>query len=130
MLVRTFIRIVNMSMNVNFDGPSENTESQWDTLRKLCHASVEYFTSHQNEKNMELKDVLGVILRLLDELQSLYDEIAKFASHFDFDEKTPGNGYRSYLTIVDKCITYSEKTCRKMYRQRNSMFFRRSHHTK
>lgn len=130
--MRTFSRIVKMSMNVNsdFDGPSENTESQWDTLQKLCHDSVKYFTSRRNKNNVELKHALLVILDQLDELEPLYDEIAKFASHFDFDEKTPGNGYRSFLSIVDKCIMHCEKVCRRIYRQRNFMFFRRSRHIK
>lgn len=120
---------MSMNVNSNFDGPSGNTESlQWDTLQKLCRASVKYFTSHRNEKNVQLKDALLVILEQLDELQPLYNEIAKFASHFDFDEKTPGNGYRSFLLIVDKCIALSERVCQRMYRQRNSVFFRRSRH--
>ncbi|XP_072760681.1 hormone-sensitive lipase-like [Anoplolepis gracilipes] len=119
------------TINDNFNRTSENIESlQWNTLRKLCRASVEYFTSHRNKNSVVLKDALLVILEQLDELQPLYNEIAKFASHFDFDEETPGNGYRSFLSMVDKCIMYSEKICQKIYRQRNSMFSRKSRHIK
>ncbi|XP_072760685.1 hormone-sensitive lipase-like isoform X2 [Anoplolepis gracilipes] len=119
------------TINDNFNRTSENVESlQWNTLRKLCRASVEYFTSYRNKNSVRLKDALLVILEQLDELQPLYNEIAKFASHFDFDEETPGNGYRSFLTMVDKCIMYSEKICQKIYRQRNSMFSRKSRHIK
>ncbi|KMQ94919.1 hormone-sensitive lipase [Lasius niger] len=119
-----------MSMfNDDFDRPFEELEPvQWSALRKLCLASVEYFTSQQDENSVRIKAALLVILEQLDELQPLYSEIAKFASHFDFDEETPGNGYRSFLSMVDKCIVHTEQVCRQMYHQKDSMFSRKSHH--
>ncbi|CAL1676332.1 unnamed protein product [Lasius platythorax] len=121
-----------MSMfNDDFDRPFEELEPvQWSALRKLCLASVEYFTSQQDENSVRIKAALLVILEQLDELQPLYSEIAKFASHFDFDEETPGNGYRSFLSMVDKCIVHTEQVCRQMYHQKDSMFSRKSHHMK
>lgn len=114
-----------------FDRSSKNLETpQWDTLRKLCHASVEYFTSHRRKNSDRIKDALQVILKQLDELQPLYNEIARFASLFDFDEETPGNGYRSFLLIIDKSVVHSEQVCRNMYHQKDSMLFRESHYTK
>lgn len=111
--------------------PFEELEPlQWSALRELCHASVEYFTSCQNENGVRIKAALLVILEQLDELQPLYNEIAKFASHFDLDEETPGNGYRSFLSMVDKCIAHTEQVCREMYHQKDSMFSRKSHHMK
>ncbi|XP_029176350.1 hormone-sensitive lipase-like isoform X2 [Nylanderia fulva] len=115
----------------NFDRSSENSESlQWNDLRKLCHVSVEYFTSHRLKNSDRIKAALLVILQQLDELQPLYNEIAKYVSCFDFDETTPGNGYRSFLLMIDKSIVHSEQVCQKMYRQKDSLLFRESHHTK
>lgn len=119
------------TLNDDFDRSFEELEPlQWNTLRKLCHASVEYFMSSNNENSVRIKAALLVILEQLDELLPLYNEIAKFASHFDFDEETPGNGYRSFLSMVDKCIIHSEQVCRQMYDQKDSMFSRTSHHMK
>ncbi|XP_050466782.1 hormone-sensitive lipase isoform X2 [Cataglyphis hispanica] len=118
------------TLNDDFDRSLEELEPlQWNALRKLCHASVEFMSSN-NENSVRIKAALLVILEQLDELLPLYNEIAKFASHFDFDEETPGNGYRSFLSMVDKCIIHSEQVCRQMYDQKDSMFSRTSHHMK
>ncbi|XP_029176353.1 hormone-sensitive lipase-like isoform X2 [Nylanderia fulva] len=115
----------------NFDRSSENLKSsQWNDLRNLCNVSVEYFTSHRHKNSDRIKAALLVILQQLDELQPIYNEIVKFAPCFDFDETTPGNGYRSFLLMIDKSIVHSEQVCQKMYRQKDSLLFRESHHTK
>ncbi|GAB1866183.1 Hormone-sensitive lipase [Camponotus japonicus] len=113
-----------------FDQPEEDEPLQWSVLRKLCRTSVEHFASDQNESSVRIKAALLLILDQLDELQPLYNEIVKFAPHFDFDEETPGNGYRSFLSMVDKCIVHSEQVCRQMYDQKDSMFSRKNHHMK
>ncbi|XP_029666898.1 hormone-sensitive lipase [Formica exsecta] len=119
------------TLNDDFDRPFEELEPlQWSALRKLCRTSVEYFTPYNNENSVRIKAALLVILEQLDEFQPLYNEITKYASHFDFDEETPGNGYRSFLSMVDKCIIHSEQVCRQMYEQKDSMFSRKNHHMK
>lgn len=128
-------RIVQMStfnddFDRPFDQPEEDEPLQWSVLRKLCRTSVEHFASDQNESSVRIKAALLLILDQLDELQPLYNEIVKFAPHFDFDEETPGNGYRSFLSMVDKCIVHSEQVCRQMYHQKDSMFSRKNHHMK
>lgn len=125
-------RIAQMStINDDFDRPFEEHELvQWSVLRNLCHTSMEHFTSDQNENTVRIKAALLLILEQLDELQPLYNEIAEFAPHFDFDEETPGNGYRSFLSMVDKSILHCEHVCKQMYHQKDSMFSRKSHYMK
>ncbi|EZA47677.1 hypothetical protein DMN91_012343 [Ooceraea biroi] len=115
----------------DFDRPFEDFEPlQWGSLREVCCASVEYFASHQDDNGVRIKAALLAILDHLDQLQPLYREIAKFAPDFDFDEDTPANGYRSFLSLVDKCILHSGQVCRQMFCHKNSMLFRKSHHVK
>lgn len=119
------------TINDDFDRPFEEHEPvQWSVLRKLCRNSVKHFTSDQNENSVRIKAALLLILEQLDELQPLYNEIAKFALYFDFDEETPGNGYRSFLSMVDKSILHSEQICGQMYHQKDFMFSRKSHYMK
>lgn len=119
------------TQNDDFDRPFEEFEPlQWGALRDMCRANVEYFTSHQDENSVRIKAALLAILEHLDQLQPLYREIAKVAPHFDFDEETPGNGYRSFLLLIDRCIMHSGQICRKMYYQKDSMLFRKSYYMK
>jgi hormone-sensitive lipase len=125
-------KIVQMStFGDDFDRPFEDSETplQWGTLRELCCANVEYFASHQDDDGVRIKAAFQAILDHLDKLQSLYREIAKFAPDFDFED-TPANGYRSFLSLVDKSIVYSSQVCQQIYNHKNSMLFRKSYYMK
>lgn len=119
------------TFNDDFERPFEDFEPlQWGALREMCRANVEYFASHQDKNGVRIKAALLAILDYLTQLQPLYKEIARFAPHFDFDEETPGNGYRSFLSLVDKFIMYAGLICRQMYNQKDSVFFRKSYYMK
>ncbi|XP_011148929.1 hormone-sensitive lipase isoform X2 [Harpegnathos saltator] len=118
-----------MSLNDDFDRPFEDFEPlQWGALREICCANVEYFTSHQDANGVRIKAALLAILDHLDQLRPLYREVAKIAVHFDYDEEVPGNGYRSFLSLVDKGILHCNMVCQEMYRQKNSILSRKSYH--
>lgn len=117
-----------MSLNDDFDRPFEDFEPlQWAALRELCQANAEYFMNHQDENGVRIRAALMAMLDHLEQLQPLYKEITRVAPMFDFDEQTPGNGYRSFLVLIDKCIVYSRSVCHQIYCQKDSMFFRKSY---
>ncbi|XP_032688656.1 hormone-sensitive lipase isoform X2 [Odontomachus brunneus] len=118
-----------MSLNDDFDRPFEDSEPlQWGALREICCANVEYFASHQDANGVRIKAALLAILDHLDQLRPLYREVAKFAIYFDYDEEVPGNGYRSFLSLIDKSILHSNAVCQEIYRQKNSILSRKSYH--
>lgn len=124
-----------MSLNSDLDKPGhqeqrETSSQQWCELQDVCRVSVEYFSSHQDENSVRIKAALLVILDHLEQLQPLYREIAELAPQFDYDENTPGNGYRSFLMLVDKCIVHTNAICQQMYRQKDHVFFAKGHHMK
>lgn len=117
-----------MSLNDDFDRPFEDFEPlQWGALRELCQANAEYFMNHQDENGVRIRAAHMAMLDHLEQLQPLYKEISRVAPMFDFDEQTPGNGYRSFLVLIDKCIVYSRSVCHHIYCQKDSMFFRKSY---
>ncbi|XP_058807221.1 hormone-sensitive lipase isoform X2 [Phymastichus coffea] len=105
--------------------PSEPTT--WAKLRKICITCTDYFSSHQDENAFRIKAAINAILDKLNEIKPLYDEISNIAPIFDFDEETPGNGYRSFLILVDRCITFTTEKCNGMLAQKDSVMFRKSH---
>ncbi|XP_054014133.1 hormone-sensitive lipase [Hylaeus anthracinus] len=120
-----------MSFNDDFDKPFENCEPlQWGALRELCNANAEYFMSHQDENAVRIRAALLAMLDHLKRLLPLYKEINRIASMFDFNAETPGNGYRSFLVLVDKCIIHSRAICHQIYCQKDSIFFRKSSHAR
>ncbi|XP_011500605.1 PREDICTED: hormone-sensitive lipase [Ceratosolen solmsi marchali] len=118
-----------MSLNNGFDKATEEQEPPaWDTLRSLCKTNLKHFNSHQDEAGMRIKGALLVLIDTLENIRSTYAEISRIAPLFDFDENTPGNGYRSFLFLVDKCIIHSTLVCQELDYQKNSMLFRKSYH--
>lgn len=122
-------KATQMSLEDDFDRPFEDVEPlQWGALRELCHANAEYFMSHQDENSVRIRAALMAILDHLVQLQPLYKEISRIAPLFDLDPETPGNGYRSFLILIDKGIIHSRTVCHQIYCQKDSMFFRKTYH--
>ncbi|XP_076636553.1 hormone-sensitive lipase [Colletes latitarsis] len=118
-----------MSLNDDFDRPFEDYEPlQWGALRELCHANAEYFMSHQDENGVRIRAALMAILDHLEQLQPLYKDVTRIAPMFDYDVEMPGNGYRSFLVLIDRCIIHSRAICHQIYCQKDSIFFRKSYH--
>ena len=118
-----------MSLDDGFERPFEELEPpHWGALRELSRANSKYFTPHQDESGIRISAAHSVLTDYLNELRPLYKEIVKIAPSFDFDEDTPGNGYRSFLVLIDKCILHCGSVCRQIYQQRDSMLFRKTHH--
>lgn len=118
-----------MSLDDDFERPFEEFEPlQWGALRELCHANKDYFSTHQDENGSRIKAGLLAILDHLEKMQPVYKEISRIAPMFDFDEQTPGNGYRSFLVLVDRCIMHSGSVCRQMYCQKDTFLFRKSYY--
>ena len=120
-----------MSSDDDFEKPFEEFEpSQWSDLRELCQENVTYFASDQDEYSLRIKSALVVCLDHLEQLHPIYKDISKIAPLFDFDSKTPGNGYRSFLKVVDKCILHTGNVCRRMHTQRESILFSKNSYMK
>jgi hypothetical protein len=70
-------------------------------------------------------------LKKIDEVASEIDlvdsEIRGFSADYDFDEKSPGNGYRSYGDIVEKA---AGKLVKIVENSKNSNIFLQGHHEK
>lgn len=46
-------------------------------------------------------------------------------SKYDFDEQTPGNGYRSFVVVVDASLEHAVQLCRHISLSRDSFIFRK-----
>lgn len=118
-----------MSLDDGFERPFEDLEpTAWGVLREVAGANNDYFSSHQDENSLRISTALITILNTLGELRPLYKEISEIAPNYDFDETTPGNGYRSFLYLIDKSILHTGEICRQVYIQKDSVLFRKTHY--
>ena len=117
-------------------GPQNGTHYEeleppsWVALRELCTVCLEHFDSHQDESGLRIKGAIQVVLDTLVTIRPLYADITRIAPLFDFDEDTPGNGYRSFLFLVDKAIVHIGSVCKDMNSQKDSVLFRKTNNMK
>ncbi|XP_063977134.1 hormone-sensitive lipase [Diachasmimorpha longicaudata] len=118
-----------MSFENEVNQASENPQnSHWDTLCQLANANKEFFSPHQDECGLRICTAHIVVLDIVKELRPLCEEIAAIAPQYDFDENTPGNGYRSFISLVDKSILHCEGICQQIYNLRESVLFRKTNY--
>ena len=66
----------------------------------------------------------------VEEISQKMARVAVQAPKFDFDENTPGNGYRSFLSVAESAINYGIQINEKIALKRSSAFFRKTQMTK
>ncbi|XP_023162160.2 hormone-sensitive lipase [Drosophila hydei] len=60
----------------------------------------------------------------------LVSQIELFAHEYDFDELTPGNGYRSFIYVTNACIKHGLDICQHLLATRGTLFFRKKFYMK
>lgn len=79
------------------EGTSGITEKlNHEELKELCSANSEYFAKDSSENGQRLYLSFLAIIDNIDLIWPKVLNIRKVAADYDFDEETPGNGYRSF----------------------------------
>lgn len=102
----------------------------YKVLKSLCNNNLRYFNNDRSELGKRFMCSFQTISDLVDALQLQVDGIGKVVHHFDLDEHTPGNGFRSCLMVIDKCVQSATKLSKTVCLKRDSMLFRRLHYVK
>ncbi|XP_072153805.1 uncharacterized protein Hsl isoform X2 [Bemisia tabaci] len=102
----------------------------YSILLGLCENNVSFFENDQSEPGQKLHQSSLQMQECLKVLSPKVEELRTIAPQFDFDENTPYNGYRSFVSTMDMCITYSLKLTRQVSTNRSSYFFRKAHYVK
>lgn len=99
-------------------------------LINLCIINEEYFSADTTELGVNFATSFKKIAKFLNKSESVLREIESFAGEYDYDEKTPGNGYRSFILVFTDAVQYTEKVCKSITEKRGSFFFRKSFYAK
>ena len=100
-------------------------------VSKLIHtidSCMQYF--EKCEKYKELCDKLDSFKSNVDNCYEKVKIIESFASEYDFDENTPSNGYRSFVSIFASAIKKSLNLCHQMSKSRMKILFRANYYAK
>lgn len=90
-----------------------------------------YLTKVEGENDrIRLCEIIKSLMETVGDIGPVIDEIQVFASDYDLDENTPGNGYRSFVYIVEKAAEKTMKAVESVKEKRGKVFFRKGFHEK
>lgn len=104
--------------------------SNLQILKELSQDNGEYFASDTSENGIRLCVSFLAIGKSVVTLSEKMARIEAQVHRFDFDEFTPGNGYRSFLKVANLVIDYGAQLSKKVSSTRTSSLFRKSSLTK
>ncbi|XP_076257350.1 hormone-sensitive lipase isoform X1 [Rhynchophorus ferrugineus] len=117
----------------NTQQTNESTDNKSDNikiLKNLCSKNAEYFAKDSSENGQRLYISFLAIIDTLNVLYPQVLEVESRVSEFDLDESTPGNGYRSFISIFNMSVNYAIDLNQKILWRKNSILFRKTVLTK
>lgn len=96
-----------------------------DELIKVSVSNAEFYKSDQSSVGVKLYLAFTKVKEELRKSVPVIKTIEDFAGIYDFDEKTPGNGYRSFVHIFKSAVIHTEKICKYIHENRASLLFRK-----
>lgn len=111
-------------LNNDAEGPP-SLYAMYDVLKELCQNNADHFKNDDTSSGKKLEACFKTLHDNVESIFPLVDEIRKAAPSYDFDRDTPGNGYRSFVTVTDAFVVYGVKICQQISTNRSSYFFRR-----
>lgn len=98
-----------------------------DIINSLTN-SIDHFD--KTNKHSTLISSLRSLRSSVEKCSKFIFSIRSFAYEYDFDESTPGNGYRSFIHIYDSAIRETAKICKQLIAAREKIFFRADYYAK
>lgn len=90
----------------------------------MIQSNVDYFKYVNTEAGNKILAQLTSMQQLLQWIETSATRITSTAHLYDLDSETPANGFRSFITVVDRFILLATKLCRTICMKRDSIFFR------
>ncbi|KAJ1133164.1 hypothetical protein NDU88_011461 [Pleurodeles waltl] len=99
----------------------------FQTLHSLAEDNTAFFQGNSSELGQRFVSAFTSIQEHARVLETAMGNFASFYHIFDFDEKTPANGYRSLMKLVLACVQHIIHKSRYVAANRRSIFFRTNH---
>lgn len=102
----------------------------YNALADICRNNIAYYECDDSESGQRfLLAFRGIIDHLL-VAREYVQRIVAFVHEYDFDEHTPANGYRSFVSAVLACISHSVKVAKYIAQNRCYLLFRKNMYMK
>ncbi|VVC40443.1 Hormone-sensitive lipase, N-terminal [Cinara cedri] len=106
----------------------DDNKSLYNDLRNLYKENTTYFTNNEGNCSTAIANSFEQLFENIGIIEPLVEELCNVCHLYDFDSSIPGNGYRSYVRVVDSFIAHCIKVCNQIATNCYSFFFRKSIH--
>ncbi|XP_078093184.1 hormone-sensitive lipase [Mustelus asterias] len=96
-------------------------------LHSVAEDNIRFFQQNPSEMGRRFVTAFAQIQEHGRGLQPVVQSFTTIFPIFDFDERTPANGYRSLIKVVRSCILHIIHKSRYISTNRRSIFFRTNH---
>lgn len=102
----------------------------WDALESIVVNNIDYYQHDESECGLKIRAALLSIIDQLNLARPLICQIEDFCVAYDFDAATPGNGYRSFVKVMDAAIEHTHNIVKYVAEARSSFLFRKTTYMK
>ncbi|XP_066257180.1 hormone-sensitive lipase isoform X3 [Euwallacea similis] len=120
----------NTTSQTNGTQDHESITQYITILKNLAITNSDFFSKDSSENGQRLYISFIAIIDALDALLPRVTEVQARAKEFDFNAETPGNGYRSFITVFRLALKYAIEVNQKIILKRSSLLFRKNVLTK
>ncbi|KAK4295031.1 hypothetical protein Pmani_032366 [Petrolisthes manimaculis] len=106
---------------------TDPSHSVLPTVMHMIENNTVHFKYDDSEYGQRLHSGFVVLKENMDKVVTLSDNVRKEVHRYDFDENTPGNGFRSFTNIVQQAILCVFDLCKQICTGRDSLLFRKGH---
>ncbi|XP_060564756.1 uncharacterized protein LOC132723970, partial [Ruditapes philippinarum] len=99
-------------------------------LRGLVISNIEYYQRGKSSIHACYYATSCILLERTQVLEPLVIDIVPKLGNYDFSETVQANGYRSFISIVNRCCGHLLQLCRHININKSSLLFRSSHYLK
>lgn len=127
-------------MQMNLEAPMEEDSKDeakalekfliWEALKSIICNNIDYYGTDKSTAGLKLHSAFSSIIDQLEEARPLIQEIELFCKAYDYDEITPGNGYRSFIKVFNCAINHTSRIVKYITENRSGLLFRKSAYTK
>ncbi|XP_017035697.1 hormone-sensitive lipase [Drosophila kikkawai] len=100
-------------------------KASYRSLYAACQDHAAFFAKDHTEYGQRLHAAHIAWQDFIVLANRLVQQIEAFAHEYDFDEETPGNGYRSFVYVTNACISHGVSICKQLSTTRSTLFFRK-----
>lgn len=98
----------------------------YDELVEICQDNRQYFENDGSEMGQRFHKEFNCLLDRIATARQYVTEFNGFAHEYDFDDRTPGNGYRSLVKAMHAAIEYCIRISSYIAKNRRYLLFRKS----